>query len=103
MGFTVNDIANKSLLGTNVHMNTITTFVKKERMVLRRQRYSNTTDEELATIIKELSEKNPNSGYREIMAFLAAHGPPIVTLEARANRLLREIDPLGTGRPRYSS
>ena len=98
LGFTVSEIAEKRLLGISVHRNTITSFMKKERMVLPRKRYSCLTDEELTPIIKELSENNPNSGYREIMAFLSNRDPPILIQEARANRLLREIDPIGIGR-----
>ena len=98
LGFTVTAIAEKNFLGINVHRNTINAFMKKERMSLPRQRYSRLTDEELMPIIKDISENHPNSGYREVMAFLGNREPPIILQEARANRLLREIDPVGTGR-----
>ena len=72
--------------------------MKKEQMVLPRQKYTDMTDEDLSVIVKELSEKNPNSGYREIMAFLVSRNPPIIVQEARANKLLRQVDPIGTAR-----
>jgi hypothetical protein len=98
LGFSVTDIAKKNLLGTNIHRNTISSFMKKEQIVRPRERYCRMTDEELTPIIKDFSDNYPNSGYREIMSFLANRNPPIILQEARANKLLREIDPLGTGR-----
>ena len=98
MGFTVSEIANKNLLGFKVHRNIITNFTKREMMITTRRKYTELSNAELSIIVKELSDRNVNSGYREINAFLANRTPPVIVQMARVNSLLREIDPVGTAR-----
>ena len=98
MRFTVSDIAKKGLLGYKVHRNTLTNFIKEEGLQLAWKKYTTMSDADLSVIIKELSRNHVNSGYREIMAFLANRNPPIIVQVNRVNRLLREVDPVGTAR-----
>ena len=98
MRFTVSDIAKNSLLGYKVHRNTLTNFIKEEGLQLAREKFTTMSDEDLTVIIKELSEKYVNSGYREMTAFLATRSPPIIVQFNRVNRLLRQVDPVGTAR-----
>ena len=98
MGFTVSQISTKELLRFKVHRNTLTKFIKYNGLTSPRDRYTTMSDADLAVIIKELSDKRVNSGYREISAFLLSSNPPIKVQLDRVNRLLRQVDPAGTAR-----
>ena len=98
MGFSLTRIADENLLGLSVHRNTILNFMKRNNMGGVRAKFSTISTADLATIIRELSERYPNSGYREIRAMLASRDPPIIVQRKRVQELLKQVDPAGTAR-----
>ena len=96
IGFSVTTIANDGLLGAKVHRNTISNFMKTERMVMPRHRFSNISDSDLNDEVLRIHQNFPNSGYREVKSFLESQNPPLKLQRERVRQSLKYVDPVGT-------
>ena len=94
IGFSVRSIAKSGLLGEKRHRNTLSNFIKEENVSL--PTFSNTSDNELRSIIRGLHQQFPNSGYREMQKLLKNSIPPLLIQRERVRILLKEVDPIGS-------
>ena len=98
LGFTVRQIAKEGLLSGKVHYNTIHTFMKKNGIPSKRQRYSTISDVNLDLIVSRLSRQFPNAGSEEIHSHLRTQSQPVIVQRARCRAALQRVDPMGTAR-----
>lgn len=93
LGFSVCHIARNGLLGGKLHPNTVYNFMKRNNIRPQSQRFTEISDEEITTILKELADRYPNSGINEVKAFLKTRDPQILIPEKRFRRIFSAINP----------
>ena len=86
---------NLGYLGKKVHRNTINKFLKENGLKGKRARYYNGSEVLLKEKVRELHDKFPKSGYREIKSLLQTENPPCIVQREIVRKILVEVDPIG--------
>ena len=96
IGHNVSEIAKDGLLGGVMHRNTITRFMKKNDIKSPKSRYTALEDNDIKSIIRDITKSFPNSGIRELVAMLKGRNPPVIVQRDRVQKLMAEINPVAT-------
>lgn len=95
IGFGVKQIASDGLLGGVMHRNTLHNYMKRNSIPGPTKRYANISDCDLSKKLKELTDRYPHSGVRELLSHLRAQDPPLVVQRRRIEKLLAAVDSVG--------